>query len=178
MSIKESALNTITALTNSDFVRMVTSAGASRKATLQNIAQHVIESYTGSSLAGKNQSVKAALDGLNSTLGASDRGTAEYVENAQTANSNGITYQIKGKTLFVFLNQARVAGAATADFTTIASIPYALNAPANAFYALYARSGQAYELTFRASSGKTNIFLFTSATTGFNMRAVIALPIA
>lgn len=67
MSIKESALNTITALTNSDFIRMVTSAGASRKATLQNIAQHVIESYTGSSLAGKNQSVKAALDGLNST---------------------------------------------------------------------------------------------------------------
>lgn len=69
MSIKESALNTIAALTNSDFVRMVTSAGASRKATLQSIAQHIIETYAGSSLAGSNQSVKAALDGLNSTLG-------------------------------------------------------------------------------------------------------------
>lgn len=68
MSIKESALNTITALTNSDFIRMVTAAGASRKASLQSIAQHIIESYAGSTLAGSQQSVKSALDALNSTL--------------------------------------------------------------------------------------------------------------
>lgn len=67
MSIKESALNTIAELTNSDFVRMVTSAGASRKATLQSIASHIIETYAGSSLAGKSQSVKSAIDELNST---------------------------------------------------------------------------------------------------------------
>ena len=66
MSIKESALNAIAALTNSDFVRMVTSAGASRKATLQTIAQHIIENYAGSTLAGSQQSVKSALDALNS----------------------------------------------------------------------------------------------------------------
>lgn len=67
MGIRESALNTITALTNGDFVRMVTAAGASRKASLQSIAQHIIENYTGSTLAGSSQSVKAAIDGLNST---------------------------------------------------------------------------------------------------------------
>ena len=68
MGIRESALNTITALTNSDFVRMVTAAGASRKASLQSIAQHIIESYAGSTLAGRQQSVKSALDELNSTV--------------------------------------------------------------------------------------------------------------
>lgn len=67
MGIRESALSTLSALTNNDFIRMVSSAGASRKATLQAIAQHIIENYAGSSLAGSNQSVKAALDGLNST---------------------------------------------------------------------------------------------------------------
>lgn len=68
MGIRESALSTLSALTNNDFIRMVSSAGASRKATLQAIAQHIIENYAGSSLAGSNQSVKAAIDGLNSNL--------------------------------------------------------------------------------------------------------------
>lgn len=69
MGIRESALNTIASLANGDFVRMVTAAGASRKASLQTIAQHIIENYTGSTLAGSSQSVKAAIDGLNSTMG-------------------------------------------------------------------------------------------------------------
>ena len=37
MGIRESLLNTITSVGNSDFVRIVTSAGASSKATLQNV---------------------------------------------------------------------------------------------------------------------------------------------
>ena len=68
MGIRESALSTLSALTNNDFIRMVSSAGASRKATLQAIAQHIIEQYAGSSLLGKQQSVKSALDELNSTI--------------------------------------------------------------------------------------------------------------
>lgn len=68
MGIRESALNTIASLANGDFVRMVTAAGASRKASLQTIAQHIIENYTGSTLAGSSQSVKAAIDGLNSNI--------------------------------------------------------------------------------------------------------------
>ena len=65
MSIKESALNAITSITQSDFIRAVTAAGASRRVTVANLAKAIIESYTGSSLAGANQSVKAALDSLN-----------------------------------------------------------------------------------------------------------------
>lgn len=64
MSIKESALTAITAISNSDFVRAVTSAGASRRITVANLAKQIIEGYTGSSLAGSNRSVKAALDKL------------------------------------------------------------------------------------------------------------------
>ena len=66
MSIKESALNAITSITQSDFIRAVTAAGASRRVTVANLAKAIIESYTGSSLAGENQSVKSALDAINS----------------------------------------------------------------------------------------------------------------
>lgn len=103
MGVRESLLNTITSVGNGDFVRIVTSAGASSKATVQNlfksfesglsaksslttsdyirvvgsdnvsykqlvsdVAKKIIENYTGSSLAGSNQSVKSALDALNS----------------------------------------------------------------------------------------------------------------
>ena len=68
MSIKESALNAITSITQSDFIRAVTAAGASRRVTVANLAKAIIESYTGSSLAGGNQSVKSALDALNSKI--------------------------------------------------------------------------------------------------------------
>lgn len=64
MSIKESALNAITSITQSDFIRAVTAAGASRRVTVANLAKAIIESYTGSSLAGSDRSVKAALDKL------------------------------------------------------------------------------------------------------------------
>ncbi len=65
MSIKESALTAITSITQSDFVRAVTSAGASRRITVANLAKAIVESYTGSSLAGESQSVKSAIDTLN-----------------------------------------------------------------------------------------------------------------
>lgn len=66
MSIKESALTAITAISNSDFVRAVTSAGASRRITVANLAKQIVEGYAGSSLAGSSQSVKSAIDSLNS----------------------------------------------------------------------------------------------------------------
>ena len=69
MSIKESALTAITAISNSDFVRAVTSAGASRRITVANLAKQIIEGYAGSSLAGSSQSVKSAIDSLNSNNG-------------------------------------------------------------------------------------------------------------
>lgn len=66
MAIKESALTLITSIAQGDWIRAVTSAGASRRVTVANLAKAIVESYTGSSLAGSNQSVKAAIDSLNS----------------------------------------------------------------------------------------------------------------
>lgn len=114
MGIRESLLNTITSVGSSDFVRIVTSAGASSKATLQNViksfetglgaksslttsdyirvvgsdnasykqlvsdvAKKIIENYTGSSLAGSSQSVKSAIDALNSTISTKITGIAQ-----------------------------------------------------------------------------------------------------
>lgn len=68
MAIKESALAAITSITQSDLIRAVTSAGASRRITVANLAKAIIENYVGSSLAGSSQSVKAALDSLNSNM--------------------------------------------------------------------------------------------------------------
>lgn len=68
MGIKESALAAMTTITQSDLIRAVTAAGASRRITVANLAKAIIENYTGSSLAGSSQSVKAALDSLNSNF--------------------------------------------------------------------------------------------------------------
>lgn len=87
MSIKESALNAITSITQRDFIRAVTSAGASRRVTVANLAKAIIESYTGSSLAGSNQSVKAAFDELNA-----DSGWIELTTNVKYRKVGKICY--------------------------------------------------------------------------------------
>ena len=82
MSIKESALSAISTITQSDFIRAVTAAGASRRVTVANLAKAIIESYTGSSLAGASQSVKSAIDALNSK-------TATSVDITATTSGTG-----------------------------------------------------------------------------------------
>ena len=64
---KEKNLTSITTVAAADFARIVTSAGASVKATAANLAKYVIETYNGSSVAGSTQSVKTALDALGAT---------------------------------------------------------------------------------------------------------------
>lgn len=66
---KEKNLTAVTSVAAADFARVVTSAGASVKATFANVAKYIIETYNGSTVAGSAQSVKSALDSLNSNLG-------------------------------------------------------------------------------------------------------------
>lgn len=82
MGIKESALAAITTITQSDLIRAVTAAGASRRITVANLAKAIIENYTGSSLAGSSQSVKAALDSLNSKMPNGNYGSLEVLVNS------------------------------------------------------------------------------------------------
>lgn len=65
MAIKESALTAITSITNGDFIRAVLSGGGSRRISGGNLAKYVIETYANSSVGGSTQSVKSALDTLN-----------------------------------------------------------------------------------------------------------------
>lgn len=159
MSIKESALNTITALTNSDFVRMVTSAGASRKATLQNIAQHIIENYTGSSLAGSNQSVKSALDALNSTL------RCESFAESCTWNSNlDVTQAWKTGHIVQLIVRAK-SSTSHAEGEVICEIPEGYR-PAYTMYTTMYMQGGVQAVVQVSAAGKCVLYLAPSYPTG------------
>ena len=66
--IYEQNLASKSALTVNDYIRVVGSDNASYKQLVSDVAKKIIENYTGSSLAGSSQSVKSALDSLNSKI--------------------------------------------------------------------------------------------------------------
>ena len=65
----EQNLTQKSSLTTSDYIRVVGSDNESYKQLVSDVAKKVIEVYTGSTLAGSAQSVKSAVDALNSKLG-------------------------------------------------------------------------------------------------------------
>jgi len=159
MGIRESALNTITALTNSDFVRMVTAAGASRKASLQSVAQHIIENYAGSSLAGSNQSVKAAIDGLNSTL------RCDSFADSCTWNSNlDITQAWKTGRVVQLIVRAK-SSTTHAEGEVICEIPEGYR-PAYTMYTTAYMQGGIQAVVQVSAAGKCVLYLAPSYPTG------------
>ena len=62
----EQNLGQKSSLTVNDYIRVVGTDNASYKQLVSDVAKKIIENYTGSSLAGSSQSVKSALDALNS----------------------------------------------------------------------------------------------------------------
>lgn len=66
MGVKEKALTAASSIASGDFLRMVTSAGAARKIDYSKLAKAIVEEYNGSTIAGSAQTLKAALDSLNS----------------------------------------------------------------------------------------------------------------
>ena len=68
MGVKEKALTAASSIASGDFLRMVTSAGASRKIDYSKLAKAIVEEYNGSTVAGSAQTLKAALDSLNSKM--------------------------------------------------------------------------------------------------------------
>ena len=69
MGIKEKDLPSASGVSGTDYMREVTSGGLSYKALVADVAKYIVENYNGSSLAGSSQSVKSAVDSLNSKLG-------------------------------------------------------------------------------------------------------------
>lgn len=76
MSIRESALTAITSITNSDFVRAVTSAGASRKVTIGNIGKHILGKVPmDTSITPTSGSAQEAINTLKDTISTDDVAT-------------------------------------------------------------------------------------------------------
>ena len=92
MAIKERLLSAITSVANADFLRIVTNDGASRKATVSDVAKQMVENYTGSSLAGSTQSVKSALDSMveQDYPQKSSLTTSDYI---RVVGSNNVSYK-------------------------------------------------------------------------------------
>ena len=64
--VYEQNLEQKSSLTTSDYIRIVGSDNVSYKQLVSDVAKKIIETYAGSSLAGSSQSVKSAIDLLNS----------------------------------------------------------------------------------------------------------------
>ena len=66
--VKENTLTNVTDVNQNDSVRLIGSDNASKKALLSAVSKSVVEEYNGTSLAGSSQTIKSALDALNSNL--------------------------------------------------------------------------------------------------------------
>ena len=88
---KEKNLTAVTSVAAADFARVVTSAGASVKATFANVAKYIIETYNGSTVAGSAQSVKSALDSLNSNKSVAATYTTAAINKLKTDYSDYAT---------------------------------------------------------------------------------------
>lgn len=95
---KEKNLTAVTSVAAADFARVVTSAGASVKATFANVAKYIVETYNGSTVAGSAQSVKSALDSLNSKTAVSVTAAANVVIDANKSYKCGrvVVFNVKG----------------------------------------------------------------------------------
>lgn len=153
------------------------SGTAEYKALVSAVAKKIVEDYAGSTLAGSAQSVKSALDALNSTLNQKASGVATYVTNDVTANANGIRYSVRGKTLFVFINQGKESGQTTSDFVKIATIPFTPYIAANTFEIQFGNGSQFYQISCRKGTNATDIYIHTTVAAGFLMRATLSLPL-
>lgn len=137
------------------------SAGTDKKFTLSGLADWFLSKFTGLSLAGKNQSVKAALDELNSTV---DKLTNSRVACTTTGSAAGSTlYVIRTGTVSVVQSdisiQSNGASAGEVIATGLPACSY------NDQYGILAgASGVAYRVT-ATTDGKLKVV--TAVPTGY-----------
>lgn len=122
MAIKESLLTVVNSIGDSDFVRAVTSAGASRKLSVSNLAKHIVETYTGSTIAGSAQSVKSAIDTQKSAIDSLNSKYTSYNASLTLSNSgNASLDSVIGHTADV----VPVMGYVTGENTSVKIVSFA-----------------------------------------------------
>ena len=86
MGIKEKDLPSASGVSGTDYMREVTSGGLSYKALVADVAKYIVENYTGSSLAGSSQSVKSAIDAVNTNAASGKLIQTVYAITTTTTN--------------------------------------------------------------------------------------------
>lgn len=86
--VYEQNLASKSTLTTTDYIRVVGSDNVSYKQLVSDVAKKIIENYTGSTLAGSAQSVKSALDSLNSNKAATNTFSLAACQTLKTNWSN------------------------------------------------------------------------------------------
>ena len=123
----EQNLGQKTTLTVSDYIRVVGSDNASYKQLVSDVAKKIIENYTGSSLAGSSQSVKSALDSLNSKTGnyvsdiSSDYGTVSSNSTIRIGNVVLVSLRLTLTSNAAAYSQI-IKGIPTSDTTDVGTI--------------------------------------------------------
>ena len=87
MSIKESALSIVQSIADSDYLRAVTSLGASRRVQASNVGKYVVETYEGSELAGEAQSVQDAFTAVESDISTAGASLLDKLKNSMITNT-------------------------------------------------------------------------------------------
>ena len=88
MAIKESELTTYSTIATSDYVRSVTSSGASRKTLASDLAKTIVEQYISSDLAGSNRSIKSAIDSIGNDIDTINEDIDTITGDVSTINGN------------------------------------------------------------------------------------------
>lgn len=131
-------------------------SSAEYKALVSAVAKKIVEDYAGSSLAGSNQSIKAALDGLNSNLNGArilvksmpDNGTVSFVGTSDSANYVVFVCGVGGQRCAIIVRGG--------GYTTLQN-----NSTANLTISM---SGRTLTLTGAASTGATvNVYAIVFA---------------
>lgn len=105
MGIRESLLNTITSVADSDFVRIVTSAGASSKATVRNLFKGFESNLSAKSslttsdyirvVGSDNEAYKQSVSAVKTAMGIDDM-NSKFAIRVQTVTVSNITISANG----------------------------------------------------------------------------------
>lgn len=173
---KEKNLTSITTVAAADFARIVTSAGASVKATAANLAKYIVETYNGSTVAGSAQSVKSALDSLNSN-------TCSTVAQPSTTPSTitlGTTWDVYASHDSHFANlqmNFNVTAATSGTNIDVVTLPAAVK-PSRAVYKIATtQAGNPYILNITVG-GVLRVYFFTAISSSVFLRETFTYSLA
>ena len=176
MSIKESALTAITSIAQSDFIRAVTSAGASRRITIANLAKAIIEQYTGSSLAGSSQSVKSAIDSLNSKTATSVAQPSSTPE-AITLGATWDVYALHDSHFATLQMNFNVTAATSGTNIDVVTLPAAVKPKRSVYKIAITQSGSPYILNVTVG-GVLRLYFFNTISSSVFLRETFTYSLA